>query len=72
MAARKPTKGRAPNGAGTIYQRESGGRWVGAAHVLTVDGTHRRKVVYGRTWEEVHGRLIELEERDRRGVPAPN
>jgi integrase len=60
-----------PNGEGSIYQRQSDGRWVGQAYVLTTDGTRRRKAVYGDTWEEAHGKLVELKSRSQRGIPLP-
>jgi integrase len=69
---KKASSRKSPNGAGSIYQRESDGLWVGAAYVLTTDGTRRRKVVYGRTWEEAHGKVLELLDRDRRGLAAPH
>lgn len=71
MAARKD-RGRLPNGAGSIYQRASDSKWVGATYVLTTDGTRHRKVVYGATWEEAHNKLLALQDRDRRGLPAPH
>ncbi|MGQ0846731.1 MAG: tyrosine-type recombinase/integrase [Sporichthyaceae bacterium] len=71
MAARKD-RGRQPNGGGSIYQRASDNKWVGATYVLTTDGTRRRKVVYGATWEEAHAKLLAIQDRDRRGLPAPH
>ena len=44
------------------------GRWTGAAYVLTTDGTFRRAYVYGRTREQVHARLVELQDRSARGI----
>jgi integrase len=70
MAGRKKAR-RAPNGAGSIYHRESDGRWVGAAYVLTGAGVVKRKVVYGSSWEEAHAKLVTLLDRNRRGIPAP-
>ena len=71
MAARKD-RGRLPNGAGSIYQRASDSKWVGATYVLTTDGTRHRKVVYGASWEEAHTKLLAIQDRDRRGLPAPH
>lgn len=71
MAGRKD-RSHQPNGAGSIYQRASDKKWVGATYVLTTDGTRRRKVVYGNSWEEAHTKLLALQDRDRRGVPAPH
>lgn len=66
---RKPT--RRPNGEGTIYQRKDG-RWEGAAYVLTSDNTVKRVRLYGRTREEVHKKLIGLQDRSARGLPVAN
>ncbi|WP_214411392.1 tyrosine-type recombinase/integrase [Sphaerisporangium fuscum] len=57
------------NGEGTIYQRKDG-RWEGAAFVLASDGTYKRVRKYGKTREEVHGKLVELQDRSRRGMPV--
>jgi integrase len=40
--------------------------------VLTTDGTFRRAYVYGRTRDEVHARLVQLQDRSARGVPLPD
>ncbi|WP_200210303.1 tyrosine-type recombinase/integrase [Micromonospora coerulea] len=63
---------RNPNGEGSIYQRASDGRWVGQAYVLTTDGSRKRKFVYGATWEEAHGKLVDLKSRSQRGIPVPD
>jgi integrase len=60
------------NGEGSIYQRQSDGRWVGQAYALTIDGTRKRKYVYGETWEEAHAKLVELKSRTQRGIPLPD
>jgi integrase len=65
------TRKRKANGEGTIYLRKDG-RWEGAAYVLTSDNTYKRVRRYGRTREEVHGKLVQLLERSRRGVPLPS
>lgn len=62
---------RRPNGEGTIYQRKDG-RWEGAAYVLTSDNTVKRVRLYGRTREEVHKKLIGLQDRSARGLPVAN
>ncbi|WP_238006168.1 tyrosine-type recombinase/integrase [Dactylosporangium sp. AC04546] len=68
----KPSKGhKNANGEGSIYQR-SNGTWAGTAHVLTTDGTRKRKTVYGKTWEEAHEKLVELKAKSHRGIPAPD
>ena len=59
---------RRSNREGSIWQRQDG-RWTGAAYVLTTDGTSRRTYVYGRTREQVHSRLVELQGRSARGIP---
>lgn len=69
---RQPTARKNPNGEGSIYQRASDDRWVGQAYVLTTDGTRKRKFVYGATWEEAHGKLVELKARSQRGIPIPD
>lgn len=63
MAARRRS-----NREGSMWQRQDG-RWTGAAYVLTTDGTFRRTYVYGRTREQVHTRLVELQDRSARGIP---
>ena len=63
MAARRRS-----NREGSIWQRQDG-RWTGAAYVLTTAGTFRRAYVYGRTREQVHARLVELQDRSARGIP---
>jgi integrase len=78
MMAREPSRPRHgsarknPNGEGSIYQRKSDGRWVGQAYAITPDGTRKRKYVYGDTWEEAHGKLVELKSRTQRGIPLPD
>jgi integrase len=62
-------KTRRANGEGTIYQRKDG-RWEGAAFVLASDGTYKRVRKYGKTREEVHGKLVEVLDRSRRGLPV--
>lgn len=68
MADGKRPRRRA-NGEGTIYERKDG-RWEGAAYVLTADGTYKRVRMYGKTREEVHGKLVEAQQRSNRGVPV--
>ena len=64
MAARRRS-----NREGSIWQRQDG-RWTGAAYVLTTAGTLRRAYVYGRTREQVHSRLVEIQDRSARGIPC--
>ncbi|TKG65758.1 tyrosine-type recombinase/integrase [Prauserella endophytica] len=61
--------GRAANGMGTIVQRKDG-RYQAAVYVLAVDGTRQRKYVYGKTWDEVNDKRIELLDNNRKGVPS--
>ena len=63
MAARRRS-----NREGSIWQRQDG-RWTGAAYVLTTAGAFRRAYVYGRTREQVHSRLVEIQDRSARGIP---
>lgn len=60
---------RRANGEGTITKR-SDGRYHAAAYVFRPDGTRVRKFVYGRTREEVAGKLTEIQEKTRQGIPA--
>ena len=39
---------------------------------MTVDGTRKRKYVYGDTREEAHDELVKLESRTLRGIPLPD
>lgn len=55
------------NGEGSIYQRESDGKWVGAATLE--DG--RRRVVYGATRTEARDKLRELQGRIDDGLATP-
>jgi len=58
------TKRRRGRGEGSIYQRESDGRWVGSVVVgYSAEGKPRRKVVYGDTKEEAQRLLNDLLQR---------
>lgn len=57
---------RRARGEGSLYQRASDGRWVGA---LTLDDG-RRRVVYGSTQREARARLRELERSVEDGLPV--
>lgn len=48
------------NGEGNIRQR-SDGRWEGRAYVITTDGREVRKSIYGKSWDDVHGKLTKLQ-----------
>ncbi|WP_326698731.1 site-specific integrase [Streptomyces sp. NBC_01754] len=60
---------RRANGEGTITKRKDG-RYHAAAYVYRPDGTRTRKFVYGKTRDEVAGKLTELQEKTRQGIPA--
>ncbi|MFD7321391.1 tyrosine-type recombinase/integrase [Streptomyces sp. NPDC059875] len=60
---------RRANGEGTITKR-SDGRYQAAAYVYRPDGTRTRKFVYGRSRDEVSGKLIEMQDKTRQGIPA--
>ncbi|MFI8101634.1 tyrosine-type recombinase/integrase [Streptomyces sp. NPDC086023] len=60
---------RRANGEGTITKR-SDGRYQAAAYVFRPDGTRVRKFAYGKTREEVNAKLIEMQEKTHKGIPA--
>ncbi|MFD5774179.1 tyrosine-type recombinase/integrase [Streptomyces fungicidicus] len=60
---------RRANGEGTITKRKDG-RYHAAAYVYRPDGTRTRKFVYGKTRDEVAGKLTEMQEMTRQGIPA--
>jgi integrase len=62
---------RRPNREGSIWRRQDG-RWTGAAYVLTASGILKRTYVYGRTREEAHAKLVQLQDRSARGIPRPD
>ncbi|MFC5289376.1 tyrosine-type recombinase/integrase [Actinokineospora guangxiensis] len=59
--------GRRANGEGTIYQRSSDGRWEAAVYAPTTGGTQKRVHLYGKTRQEVHGKLVELKSKISKG-----
>jgi integrase len=61
---------RRANGQGSIYQRASDGRWIGAAYVLQPDSTIRRRTVSGTSEQAVREKLTELQANHDQGVPA--
>ena len=65
-----PARRRA-NREGSIWQRQDG-RWTGAVYVLTTSGTFRRAYVYGHSRDEVHARLVKMQDRSARGIPLPD
>uniref|UniRef100_A0AAU2JPR5 Site-specific integrase n=1 Tax=Streptomyces sp. NBC_00049 TaxID=2903617 RepID=A0AAU2JPR5_9ACTN len=60
---------RRANGEGTITKR-SDGRYQAAAYVFRPDGTRVRKFAYGKTREEVNAKLIEMQDKTHKGIPA--
>lgn len=52
MAAR-----RRGHGEGSIYQRESDGKWCTSVDLGIVNGKRKRKVIYGKTRKEVADKL---------------
>lgn len=52
--------GRRPSGVGSVYKRQSDGRWVGVLNLGYADGRRTRKVVYGATQREVVQKLDSL------------
>jgi integrase len=55
--AGKPRSRRRGRDEGSVYQRESDGRWVGSVHIGYRDGKRIRKTVYGRTRSEAAAKL---------------
>ncbi|WP_328956059.1 site-specific integrase [Kitasatospora purpeofusca] len=62
---------RNPNGAGSITLRKDG-RYHGRAYVITTSGLRKRVSIYGKTWDEVHNALVELQADDINGIPLPD
>ncbi len=56
---------RRANNEGSICRRASDGRWCGS---ITLFGTGKRKVVYGKTRKEVAGKLRELQRHQDAGL----
>lgn len=54
-------------GEGSIYQRESDGRWVSSVDLGLVDGKRKRKTVYGKTRKEVADKLKKLHSDQQQG-----
>ncbi|MET8808450.1 hypothetical protein [Streptomyces sp. NPDC004546] len=46
------------------------GRYERAGYVLMPDGAHKRRRVYGKTWEEARKKLTELLAKSDQGIPA--
>jgi hypothetical protein len=56
------------NGEGSVFPYRNG--YAGYVWVTTPDGKRRRKWVYGKTREDVHGRWLRLHDAARRGPVA--
>lgn len=57
---------------GTIYQRKSDGRWVGAIQTGIENGHRQRKCVYGATQAEVLAKIEKVRVDVARGLPTPD
>lgn len=62
---------RRSTGEGSVYRRESDGKWIAALYVDRTDGTRRKKVVYAKTSGEAHAKLKELHGRADQGFRQP-
>lgn len=60
---------RAANGLGTVVKRADG-RYQAAVYVLTTTGDRKRRFVYGKTWDEVNDKRVEMLDNNRKGVPS--
>src|SRR5579884_1921675 len=68
MTRKKDTKGTAGGrGDGSIYQRKGSDRWE--AKITLLDGT--RRVFYGKTFDEVRGKLADAQENAKKALPIP-
>jgi integrase len=63
--------GRRGHGEGSIYRRQSDGKWVGSLDLGWIDGRRKRKVVYGAIRAEVRDRLAELLRQHQQGTLPP-
>src|SRR5687767_13557573 len=66
MEATKRTGRSRGNGEGTIYKRESDGRWCASLK----DERGKRKVIYGRTRDEVAKKLTQALAKRQQGLPV--
>ena len=57
------------HGEGSIYERESDGKWVGSVNLGYVNGKRKRKVVYGETRRAVAEKLKVLLRDQQQGLP---
>ena len=68
MSSETPRRGgKRGNGEGTIYQRQSDGKWCAS---VSIDGG-RRKVLYGKTRQEVARKLAAALRDVQMGMPLP-
>ena len=59
------------HGEGSIYQRESDGRWVAQLPYVLANGTSARKYRYARTRREAADKLRQLQNQIAGGLPIP-
>ncbi|MFF4652993.1 tyrosine recombinase XerC [Streptomyces sp. NPDC001380] len=59
------------NGEGSISRRKDG-LYHGRAYVTTTSGIRKRVSVYGKTREEAHQKITNLQAQDNQGVPTPD
>lgn len=67
MTPKRRTRGQ---NEGSIYQRQSDGKWCAALNLGWKDGTRQRKVVYGATREEAAHKLLALQLARKQGKPV--
>ncbi|MGA9077542.1 MAG: N-terminal phage integrase SAM-like domain-containing protein, partial [Acidimicrobiales bacterium] len=72
MATNADRSKRRGHGEGSIYRRDTDGRWVGSVHLGWENGRRRRKVVYGRTQAEVVRKIKQLHGEISKGLPPPD
>lgn len=63
-------KRRRGHNEGSIYQRASDGKWVGAVHLGWDETGRRRKVVYGKTRAEVSQKITRILHDHQKGLPV--
>ncbi len=57
------------NGEGSIFKRAQDGRWCGTLSYADLDGTKKRRTVYGRSADEVRAKMKEAQARLDDGAP---
>ncbi len=62
--------GRRGHGEGSIYQRESDGKWCTSVDLGWADGRRKRKVIYGKTRKDVAEKLTVALRDQQRGLPV--